>query len=139
MAQANDKEFKKDQDIEIYDSSKDRWIKGKIYDIKTSDNGRSKVFCVEYEEYAKEIDVKDAHSVMRIPKSKQQPNDRSLTDAFINFRREIPTQSPVSHETQIVLNTTRNSTAQRMIYLYIQSDYTVSWLSLFKMLPKQSK
>ena len=34
MAQKNDEEYKKDQDVEIYDSSKDRWIGGKIYDIR---------------------------------------------------------------------------------------------------------
>ena len=122
MAQRIEDEYKKDQDVEIYDSSKDRWIGGKIYGITTGNGGRPKVYRVEYEEYAKTIKVEDAHSVMRIPKTKQPTNDRDTTDAFINFRREIATLSPVSHETQIALNNTRNAADQRMSYMYMKTS-----------------
>ena len=118
-------DYYKHQDVEIYDSSKDRWVGGKICDIKIRESDRQKIYCVEYEEYAKEIAANDPHFLMRIPKPKRESNDYAVNKAFINFRRKIPTQSPVSREMKIMLNDIRSSTAQRTIYLFMRIEYTL--------------
>ena len=120
MAQKNDEEYKKDQDVEIYDSSKDRWIGGKIYDIRQSED--KNIYCVEYEEYSMEIHGEDVHSTMRTVKTDKQSNDQVAKDILVNFRKEIPTRLPVSHQTQVLLDGIRNTATQRMLYLYIQCE-----------------
>lgn len=123
MAQNLEEEYKKEQEVEIYDASKDRWIPGKIYDIREVDNHN--IYCIEYEEYCLEIREDDARSSMRISKTDQNPNERNTKDAFLNFRKQIPTQSPVAHQMQMLLNNTRNTTTQRMIILYMKREYSM--------------
>ena len=121
MAQNSDDEYKKDQEVEIYDSSKDRWIGGKIYDIHQS--GSKNIYCVEFEEYSKEIREEDAHITMRrTTKIDKESNDHVARDILVKFRKEIPIELPVSHQTQILLNDIRNTAVPRMISLYIQSE-----------------
>lgn len=115
LAQNAEDEYKTDQDVEVYDPTKDTWISGKIYDIR-KDGGKN-VYCVQYEEYCQEICQKDAHSALRIPET----NNRDPKGAFLNFRKQIPIQLPVFHETQVLLHNTRTTAPQRMTYLYMKT------------------
>ena len=138
MAHTSEEQINKYQYVEIFDSPKDRWTLGKLCEIRIRESDRQKMYFLEYEEYAAEIDAEDAHSVMRIPANKREPNDYTATEELLNFLKEIPTQAPVSRETQIVMNVTRRTTIQRTIYLYIKNQYTLLTVH-FLNVPKQSK
>ena len=119
MAQKSDGDWQKGQDVEIFDVSLQNWVFGKIYDIREVED--QKVFCVEYEEYSKEIKEKDVGSSMRTTRrSNEKSNERVEEEAFLNFSREIQSEIPLSHRVQHLSKMTRNGAFERMIYLYIE-------------------
>ena len=121
MAQ-NDGEWKKDQEVEIYEISQQKWIIGKIHDIREEDG--QNIYCVEYDEYSREIREKDVHSFMRIPNTDIQPTD--IDDKLTNFMKlsaEMAHQLPVPDQIQILSENLKMIGFPRMGYVNIKTNY----------------
>ena len=97
MSQKSSAQWKKGQNVEVYEPSQRRWITGNIHDI---------IYCVEYQEYSKEIHHKDAHSLMRIPQNNQQS---------ANSDNEIAPKFPTSLQMEDSSKDTPRFNIQRMI------------------------
>ena len=118
MAQSSGGDWKKDQEVQVYDTSKHQWITGKIYDIQEDDE--EKIYCVEYDEYSLQIHEKDVHSLMRASEITEQSNERDAEEMFMNFSKQIAAKLPLSRQMQILSENARKINFQRMIYLYIE-------------------
>lgn len=129
MAQSDHNEdWKEGQEVEIYDPSQEKWVLGTIYHIQQNDD--QNIYCVEYEEYSKEIHEKDAHSLMRIPQNNNDSNDDDAEEAFLNSYNQITTKLPLSRQIHILSEKARKIATQRMMYLYIEEASTRSLPSL---------
>ena len=99
MSQMSNSQWKKGQDVEVYDPSQRRWITGNIHDIR--DDKDKKIYCIEHQEYSKEILHKDAHSLMRIPQINQQFDDIDADETFASSYRKIAPKFPISRQMEI--------------------------------------
>ena len=100
MAEESDGEWKKGQEVEIYETSRQQWVPGKICYIKHLSDSKQKKYYIEYEEYAQMIREEDSKSLMRIPKIQEQSDDSELNQAFSAFSKRIPNHIPLSRQIQ---------------------------------------
>lgn len=119
MAQLNRGEYEKDQEVEIYDVSQKRWILCRIHDIL--DNEDEKIYCVEYEEYSREIRETDAKSLIRIPHKDNQSTDNDARKKLLNCSKDIAPKLSVPQQIQLLSETLQSSPVQRMSYLYMNN------------------
>lgn len=112
-------EWKKDQDVEIYDLSQKKWIIGKIHDILEEDDSDDdqKIYCIDYEVYSREIHQKDVNSLMRIPKTGGHSVDNDVKKTFLNISDQIAPKFAIPEQIQILSDKLPRSVMQRMIYL----------------------
>ena len=122
MEQSETKQWEKDQKVELYDLSQDKWISGKITNI-LQNNGK-KTYCVAYHEYLKEVCEGDAHSLIRTPTPNQQSNDVSVKEAFLNYCKQIASKLPILRQIRVLSQNAERLKAQRMSFLYLLGDDT---------------
>ena len=125
MAQV-DGEWQKDQDVEIYDTSQEKWIIGTIYDIRQ--NEEQKIYCVQYDEYSQEIPQKDANSLLRIPNTDDNSNDKNARETLLNISDQIATELPISRQIAVLSEKARGIASHRMISicLYMIMNQTLT-------------
>ena len=110
MEQSETKQWEKDQKVELYDLSQDKWISGKIANI-LQNNGK-KTYCVAYHEYLREVCDGDAHSLIRTPN--QQSNDVNVKEAFLNYCKRIASKLPILRQIRVLSQDAERLKAQRM-------------------------
>ena len=127
MAQGGD-EWKTGQDIEIYDTSQEKWIIGTIYDIRQEEE--QNIYCVQYDEYSQEIPQKDANALLRTPKTDDKSNENDARETLLNISDQIATELPISRQIDILSEKARGIAAQRMIYLYMMMAQSLSLIMI---------
>lgn len=115
MAKKSDGEWKKGQEVEMYEISRQEWVPGKIYDIKEEGSWSARtVYYIEYEEYLRRIPKEESKSLMRVAKINDQSNENDLNEAFLNFAKQIPTRIPLSRQIQESSENVAKSSESRM-------------------------
>ena len=93
-------DLKEGQDVEIYDTSQEKWIIGTIYDIRQEEE--QNIYCVQYEEYSQEIPQKDTKALLRIPNTVNHDNEQKGKETFLSISNEVATTFPLSRQIQVL-------------------------------------
>ena len=112
--------WEKDQDVEVYDTSQDKWIIGKIKDIR--EDNKENMYFVQYEERYEIIHEKDVHSLLRIPGDEGGTNQKSdaieAMQLLLEVSEQISDSLPLMDQIQILMNSAGTINPQRMISIH---------------------